>query len=116
MRKIVRTTARIALVALALGVFGASAAQAQYREFTGQIQKINAGKMIVDNRMGDKVTFHRLKETEVDDQRGEEQKKKIWTDLRSDDWITVQWKMIDKPRKAYKIIVLPPKEDEAEDM
>jgi len=116
MRNVVRHTAWIALVALGLSLVTATAAQAQYREFTGQIQKLARGKFIIDNRMGDKVLFHRLKETEVDDQRGVEEKKKRWEDLSRDDWVTVQWKMIDKPRKAYKVIVLPPKEDEVEDL
>lgn len=120
MRKVIRNTSWIAALVFGLCLLAASAAQAQYREFSGQIQKIGAGKLIVDNRMGDKVMFVRLKGTVVEDQRPDEAKKddekKKWTDLKRDDWVTVQWKMIDKPRKAYKIIVLPPKEDAAEDM
>jgi hypothetical protein len=29
--------------------------------------------------------------------------------------VTVSWKMIDKPRKAYKVNVLPPREEAGED-
>ena len=28
----------------------------------------------------------------------------------------IHWKMMDKPRKAYKIIVLPPKKEAGEDL
>ena len=35
-----------------------------------------------------------------------------WDDIKKDDWVTVSWKMIDKPRKAYKIHVMPPREDD----
>lgn len=116
MRRIARRIALIALVAFVLPIATAGVASAQYREFTGKIQRINRGKMIVDNRMGDKVTFHRLKETQVEDSSGEDKKKERWDDLKGDDWVTVKWKMIDKPRKAYEVIVLPPKEEPGEDM
>ena len=29
--------------------------------------------------------------------------------------MSVSWKMIDKPRKAYKVTVMPPKEEAGED-
>jgi hypothetical protein len=111
-----RRFALLALVAFALPLLVAGAASAQYREFTGKIDKINNKKMIVDNRMGDKVTFERLKETQVDDTSGESKGKDDWKDLKNDDWVTVKWKMMDKPRKAYEIIVLPPKDEPGEDM
>ena len=111
-----RRVAWIALAALALSLAGAQSASAQYREFSGMIQKISKKKMIVDNRQGDKVTFHRLKGSEVEDTSGGEKPKKKWTDLKSGDWVAVQWKMIDKPRKAYKVIVLPPKKEAGEDL
>jgi hypothetical protein len=81
------------------------------REFVGKVQKISKKKMIVDNRMGDKVAFESLKDTEV-----EGQDKKSWKDLKRNDWVSVTWKMSDKPRKAYKVKVLPPKEEAGEDL
>ena len=76
------------------------------REFTGRIDRINKKKMIVDNRMGDKVSFVPVETTEIS---GEGKEK--WKDLKQKDWVTVSWKMMDKPRKAYKVEVLPPRED-----
>ena len=84
-----------------------SVASAQMREFTGRIDKVSKKKIIVDNRMGDKVSFVRIDDTEVS---GEE--KTSWGDLKKKDWVKVSWKFIDKPRKAYKIVVLPPREDD----
>ncbi len=107
-----RKLSLILAVAFLLPALGAGSAFAQsYREFSGKIDKINKKKMIVDNRMGDKVTFERLKGTEVS---GQEKAK--WKDLKKNDWVTVSWKMMDKPRKAYKVEVLPPKEEAGEDM
>jgi hypothetical protein len=39
-------------------------------------------------------------------------KKESWDDLKKGDWVKVSWKFVDKPRKAYKIMVLPPREDD----
>ncbi|MCS5638623.1 MAG: hypothetical protein NZ990_19100 [Myxococcota bacterium] len=95
----------LAWVAAAL-VMTSSLASAQMREFTGRIDRVNKKKMIVDNRMGDKVSFVPIETTEVS---GEGKEK--WKDLKQKDWVTVSWKMVDKPRKAYKVEVLPPRED-----
>ncbi len=81
-------------------------AAAQMREFTGRIDTISGRKMIVDNRKGDKVSFVKADETVV------EGEKSSWGDIKKKDWVNVSWKMVDKPRKAYKIVVLPPKEDD----
>ena len=117
---VLRKVALIALVAFVLPVSLTGVASAQYREFTGKVDKINKTKLIVDNRMGDKVTFERLKGTEVDDKRGDTGEKKgkrqAWKDLKKEDWVTVHWKMMDKPRKAYKVIVLPEKKEAGEDL
>ena len=99
-----------AAVALVAPVFVAASASAQMREFTGRVDKISKEEMIVDNRMGDKVKFEKLESTTVD---GE---KKDWKNVKKNDWVTVQWKMIDKPRKAYKVTVLPPKKEEGEEV
>ena len=101
---------RRALIVLACSVaallMASSMASAQMREFTGRIDRLSKKKMIVDNRMGDKVSFVPIETTEV---VGEGKEK--WKDLKQKDWVTVSWKMIDKPRKAYKVQVLPPRED-----
>ena len=112
MRKFVCKLGLVMAVALVVPALTASVASAQsYREFSGKIDKINKKKMIVDNRMGDKVTFERIKGTEVSGQE-----KENWKDLKKNDWVTVSWKMMDKPRKAYKVEVLPPKEEAGEDL
>ena len=87
-----------------------STAQADMREFSGQIDKIKKKKMIVDNRMGDKVSFVKVDETEV---TGE---KTTWKKLKKKDCVTVSWKFIDKPRKAYKVLVVPCQEEAGEDL
>ena len=38
-----------------------------------------------------------------------------WSKIKKGDWVTVSWKMIDKPRKAYTVNVLPPREEAGED-
>lgn len=105
-----RNVRKIALalgIALAAAVMLPSIASAQYREFTGRIDKISGKKMIVDNRKGDKVSFIKVDETVV-----EGEGKKDWGEIKKKDWVTVSWKFVDKPRKAYKIVVLPPREDD----
>lgn len=107
MRFLQRRAAVIVLAAVFAAVLAApSLVTAQMREFTGRIDRVNKKKMIVDNRMGDKVSFVPIDSTEVS---GEGKEK--WKDLKNKDWVTVSWKMLDKPRKAYKVEVLPPRED-----
>ena len=106
--------ARKAGQALALAVFASllsvGAAHAQMREFTGLVDSVSETKIIVDNRKGDKVSFNKLDETTVE---GEKTK---WEDLKKKAWVTVSWKFTDNPRKAYKIVVLPPKEEAGEEV
>ncbi|MCP4036729.1 MAG: hypothetical protein GY733_07320 [bacterium] len=83
-----------------------SLASAQYREFTGRIDIVKKKKFIVDNRQGDKVSFVFIADTEV---TGE---KKSVKKIKKGDWVTVSWKFVDKPRKAYKVVVLPPRDEE----
>jgi len=107
MRKIARRTALFAILALVLPLALPSVASAQMREFTGKVDKItNAGKLIVDNRKGDKVSFVKIDTTEITGVKTE------WNEIKKNDWVTVSWKMIDKPRKAYKVHVMPPREDD----
>ena len=94
------------LIAFAL-VAGPGVVSAQMREFTGRIDKVTKKKMIVDNRKGDKVSFVPIKDIEVS---GEDKSK--WKDLKKKDWVTVSWKFTDKPRKAYIVKVLPPRDDD----
>ena len=108
MKVIARRLTLVAAVLLTLSALvAAGSVSAQMREFTGRIDKISKKKMIVDNRMGDKVSFVPADGTAV-----EGEGKAEWKDLKKKDWVTVSWKMIDKPRIAYKIVVLPPKEDD----
>lgn len=101
----------IALVlATAAALLAPTLASAQMREFSGRIDRISKSKMIVDNRMGDKVSFVPADDVEV---TGEGKSK--WKDLKKEDWVTVSWKFIDKPRKAYKVVVQPPKKEVGED-
>jgi hypothetical protein len=80
------------------------------KDFTGRIDKVSKNKMIVDNRMGDKLTFVYVADVTV-----VEGEKTDWNKLQKKDWVTVTWKMIDNPRKAYKVVVIPnPKKDEDE--
>ena len=105
MSKFARRVALIALLAMALPLAMPSVAAAQYREFTGKVDKINKKKLIVDNRMGDKVSFEKIDSTVVEGEKTE------WKKVKKNDWVAVSWKMIDKPRKAYKVLVMPPKDD-----
>ncbi|MBW2290011.1 MAG: hypothetical protein JRG80_04125 [Deltaproteobacteria bacterium] len=110
MRRMVRRTALFAILALLLPIALPSVASAQMREFTGKVDKITKkGKLIVDNRKGDKVSFVKIDTTEVTGEKTE------WGKINKGDWVTVSWKMIDKPRKAYQVNVLPPREEAGED-
>ena len=100
-----RVVTGLALAVVAILVVPSLAA-AQMKEFTGRIDRVSKKKMIVDNRMGDKVSFVPIETTEVS---GEGKEK--WKDLKKKDWVTVSWKFVDNPRKAYKVKVLPPRED-----
>jgi hypothetical protein len=105
MRKFITRMALIALAALIVPLAMPGAAAAQMREFAGKIDKIDAKKVIVDNRKGDKVSFDKVGETVVEGEKTD------WAALKKNDWVSVSWKMVDKPRKAYKVHVMPPKEE-----
>ena len=102
MRRMFRSFALIALVLAAVPVVLAGPALAQFREFTGKVDKISKNKIFVDNRMGDKVSFVKVDETVVEGEKTE------WDKIKKNDWVTVSWKFVDKPRKAYKVVVMPP--------
>jgi hypothetical protein len=110
MLRMLRSFALIALVLAAVPMVLSGPALAQYREFSGKVDKISKNKIFVDNRMGDKVSFVRVDETVVE---GEKTK---WDDIKKNDWVSVSWKFVDKPRKAYKVTVKPTPEEAGEDM
>jgi hypothetical protein len=109
MRKLITRVALIALVALIVPLAMPGAATAQMREFVGKVDKIDAKKVIVDNRKGDKVSFDKVADTVVEGEKTD------WAAVKKDDWVSVSWKMVDKPRKAYKVTVMPPKKEAGED-
>ena len=97
MRKLATGIALVALVALLLpGI-----ASAQFREFKGKVDRISKRELIVDNRMGDKLKFKPAKDVTV------EGEKTAWKKVKKGDWVIVSWKMMDNPRIAYKIVVIP---------
>lgn len=107
MIRVVRSFGFALALALGVGVVVAPGlASAQYREFTGRVDRITDSRVYLDNRQGDKLSFTKIPETEVS---GE---KTSWGDIKKKDWLTVSWKFIDRPRKAYKVLVLPPREDD----
>jgi hypothetical protein len=108
MRKLVMATALMGLL-LGAAVVAPGVASAQFRQFTGKVDKIDDKKVIVDNRKGDKVQFNKVDETVVEGTKTE------WTAVKKDDWVTVDWKFVDKPRKAYKVQVLPPRTEAGEE-
>jgi hypothetical protein len=110
MLRTVRKTAQALLLVLVASVAWSAAASAQMREFTGQVDSINSKKVIVDNRKGDKVSFQKVDDTVVEGQKTK------WDDIKKKDWVTVSWKFVDNPRKAYKVTVIPPKEEAGEEV
>jgi hypothetical protein len=110
MLHVARKACGIAVLSLGLAVIASASASAQTREFTGKVDAISEKKIIIDNRQGDKVSFSKLDETVV------EGEKAAWSDVKKGDWATVHWKFTDKPRKAYKVVVLPPKEEVGEEV
>ena len=105
-----RKAGQVLMLAVFASIVSAASAHAQMREFTGTVDSVSEKKVIVDNRKGDKVSINKLDETTVE---GEKTK---WEDLKKKDWVTVSWKFTDNPRKAYKVQVLPPKEEAGEEV
>ncbi len=105
MRKLATVVASLVLLALLVpGLAGA-----QMREFRGRVDKINKREIIVDNRMGDKLKF------KPDEDVAVEGEKDAYKRVKKKDWVVVSWKMMDNPRVAYKIVVLPDQEEAVED-
>ncbi len=85
-------------------------ASAQFREFKGKVDKISKRELIVDNRMGDKLKFKPAKDVVV------EGEKTAWKKIKKGDWVIVSWKMMDNPRIAYKVVVIPEQEEAGEEV
>ena len=100
--------ASFVLVAASLAVPSLASAQ-MLREFEGELQSVNDKKIVVDNKKGDKISFERVDESVV------EGEKAAWDDLEKKDWVSVHSKMLEKPRKAYKVVVKPEKVEEGTD-
>ena len=88
------------LILGALLLVSSAAAQVPMREFTGRVDSIDDKRMIVDNRMQDRMSFVRVKRTRVEGQRS------AWSELRAGDRVSVSWRFVDKPKKAYLVRVL----------
>jgi hypothetical protein len=100
----------VVFIGAAAPLFLADEASAQYREFIGRVDKVSKKKLMVDNRQGDKVPFVNSDVTTVSGEG-----KKEWKQIKKGDWVSVSWKMMDKPRIAYKVMVLPPRDEAGED-
>lgn len=98
----------LALALFVVPLAMADVAVAQDREFTGKIAQVTQSALIVDSRMGDKLRFERTAETVVSGGSGE-RGRASWADLEPGDRVSVRWKLEDQPRKAYEVIVLPPR-------
>jgi hypothetical protein len=99
----------IALAAL-LALLVPGIASAQFREFKGKVDKISKRELIIDNRMGDKLKFKPAEDVVV------EGEKTAWKKLKKGDWAIVSWKMMDNPRIAYKVVVIPDVEEVGEEV
>ena len=98
----------LALALFALAMPGVAAAGD--REFTGKIERVTRDALIVESRMGDKLRFERTEKTAVSGGSGKS-RRASWADLEPGDRVSVRWKLMDEPRKAYEVIVLPPRGD-----
>ena len=107
MIKILGRLVFVTFVAAVLPLLSPGVSHAQMRDFEGKVDTVNEKQIIVDNRKGDKLTFVKIDETTV------EGNKKAWTDLKKNDWVAVSSKMLEKPRKAYKVVVKPAPPDAA---
>lgn len=106
----VKAFRKVALLSLMLAPLAlATVAQAQLRDFKGKVDSIDEKAIIVDNRKGDKIKFDKIADTAV---KGEKTK---WEDIKKGDWVAVAAKMLEKPRKAYEVTVLPPQQEAGED-
>lgn len=104
MRKISGWIAVRVFIVAALPLILSTVASAEFREFSGKVTEISGDKMTVDNRQGDRVSFKRSEATAVTGA------KKRWQAIEEGDRVSVSWKMVDAPRIAYKVTVMPPEQ------
>ena len=104
---------RFAAVAMSLlvaaSLLAPGIASAQLKDFEGKVDSISDSKIIVDNRKGDKITFDKVADSTV------EGKATAWDAVKKGDWVAVSSKMLEKPRKAYKVTVKDAPADAAVD-
>jgi hypothetical protein len=103
MRKISGRFAVGALIAVALPLMFSNEASAEFREFSGKVTEISGDELAIVNRHGDRVSFRRSGATTVTGA------KQSWRAIERGDRVSVSWKIVDKPRIAYKVVVMPPK-------
>ena len=99
-RRYPRPAVSMLLLLVGLLMVSSAAAQVPMREFTGRVDSIDEKRMTVDNRMQDRMSFVRVKRTRVEGQRS------AWSELRAGDRVSVSWRFVDKPKKAYIVRVL----------
>jgi len=97
----------VAIAAAALLLPSQQGAAQSYRQFTGRIEAVDTTRVIVESRKGDRVSFERTPESEVTGQG-----KGAWEDLARGDRVAVSWLLRDEPRKAHRVVVMPPLDEE----
>lgn len=100
-----RTTLLALSFAVALAAPLAASAECDGRVFEGKVDKINDKQVFVDNRKGDKLAFSKIDSTAVSGLKTK------WEDVKTNDWVAVCSKMLEKPRKAYSVEVKNPPAD-----
>jgi len=108
MRQVSGRVAALALIASTLALILPNAASAEFRDFSGKVASISGDTLVIDNRRGDRVSFKRSEATTVTGA------KRSWQSIEVGDWVSVSWQMVDKPRIAHKVVVMPPKQESPE--
>lgn len=109
MVKVTRIAAVATALLVAASLLAPGLASAQLRDFEGEVSSISDSKIIVDNKKGDKITFEKSADTAV------EGNVTAWDAIKKGDWVAVASKMLEKPRKAYKVVVKAKPADAAVD-
>jgi len=102
MRKFSGSIALRMLGGVVLALIVSTQAAAEYREYSGKVVEISGDKLTIANRQGDRVSFQRSEATVVTGAKSR------WQAVAAGDRVSVSWKMVDAPRIAYKVVVLPP--------
>ena len=88
-----------AIVALASPFFLSSDAVAQYRDFSGTVERVSSQQLVVANRKGDVMSFSRSDATTVSGAKGS------WGAIAAGDSVSVSWMMMDSPVVAHRVVV-----------